>query len=166
MKVNGTIIITDPCYILNDDDWDSENFNMFSNYLSESTGVGDWSCLVIDSSKKQGLREYQLYKEAQYTKFCQEMAGGSETWYDDYKAAINAYDTEKGVLGEFCADSGMVGVFMLDEIMKYNPSFVVDNCMTIIENFDGSVTIEDSDKDYVIVRGIGNINFESIFEGF
>lgn len=57
MKFKGDIIITDPCYIFRDKDWDTycENFNPefitelgFTKYLWESTIYGDWSCTTFD----------------------------------------------------------------------------------------------------------------------
>lgn len=52
MKFKGDIIITDPCYIIKKDseDWRKCDYgdNMaalgLTNYISESTRYGDWSC--------------------------------------------------------------------------------------------------------------------------
>ena len=57
--VNKTIIITDPCYIIKDDnrdDWKKceygENMKKlgFHNYIVTPTKVGDWSCTTFNSA--------------------------------------------------------------------------------------------------------------------
>lgn len=62
MNFKGDIIITDPCYIIDErnrsvrDDWDhceyGENMEALgiNNYINSSTGYGDWSCEVKDNS--------------------------------------------------------------------------------------------------------------------
>lgn len=65
MRFNGDIIITDPCYLMKDDnneDWEKckygDNLEILGidHYLCESTIYGDWSCTVYDrdSGKKIG----------------------------------------------------------------------------------------------------------------
>lgn len=58
MKFKGDILITDPCYIFRDEDWDRycDNFDPsfiselgFTNYIWEDTLIGDWSCATINS---------------------------------------------------------------------------------------------------------------------
>ena len=50
MKFKGNIIITDPCYIVKDSDWEKcdcgNNMEVlgFRTFISESTIYGDWSC--------------------------------------------------------------------------------------------------------------------------
>ena len=142
MRFEGTVIITDPCYIMRakhhgttpitEDDWSAcewgENMEKLGihTYMTRNTIYGDWSCTVYDS------------------------------------------DTHKK-LGDFCADAGLVSVFLLDEVLEYNPDFTkwMDEhpwCVTKIENFIGEVTFEVI-NDEVQVIGKGNINFEGYQTG-
>ena len=59
MTFKGTIIITDPCYIMRADDsndWDNCDYgrNMkalgINTYISESTIYGDWKCTTYQSN--------------------------------------------------------------------------------------------------------------------
>lgn len=60
MKFKGDIIITDPCYIIKKDseDWRKCDYgdNMaalgLTNYISESTRYGDWSCSTWSTPRK------------------------------------------------------------------------------------------------------------------
>ena len=61
MKFTGTIIITDPCYLCTDDDYERTNYGKeldklgFTNYLVEDTGIGDWSNAIFqDNGEKLG----------------------------------------------------------------------------------------------------------------
>lgn len=51
----GDIIITDPCYFINDDEWVASdcgrymNPEKFSSYIARDTLYGDWSCTVYSS---------------------------------------------------------------------------------------------------------------------
>ena len=55
MKFKGTIIITDPCYIISGDDYVRTEYGSkldmlgFTTYLVEDTGFGDWMNAIIDS---------------------------------------------------------------------------------------------------------------------
>lgn len=67
-----------------------------------------------------------------------------DTIFGDWSCITFNTDTKK-TLGQFCADAGLVGVFLLDEVLKYNPSF---DChlnkpwtTTWIKNFKGTVQI-------------------------
>lgn len=144
MYFKGTIIITDPCYFLKEedncaDDWTALPNHHFSSFLRSRTLYGDWSChtfkLKSNDEKLTGL-----------------ILEGHE------------------VLGEFCADGGEVCVALLDEVLKYNPSFDYHKerkwTTTTIENFDGDIQIV-NDKDYGIqVVGKGNIPFITFQTGF
>ena len=156
MRFKGDIIITDPCYIIRDEDngmvplthndWHSchcgRNMEVLGikNYISRSTEYGDWSCTTYNT------------------------------------------DTEE-IIGEFCADAGMVSVFLLDEVLSYNPNFDYHKkrkwTTTWIKDFDGEVEFkviyedwldEESGKvlsDKVVhVVGNGNINFDTRQTGF
>ena len=142
MEFNGTIVITDPCYIIKakhhgtipntNDDWNACNYGKnldklgITHYLSESTQFGDWTCDVITTK-------------------------------------------DKTIIGEFCADSGMVAVMLLDEILAYNPEFdyhiKAPWSTTVIKDFKGHVFIEPQENSGVTVVGRGNLDFESIITG-
>lgn len=64
MKFIGDIIITDPCYITKDDDWEKCNYgkNMrilgIKNSLCRNTIYGDWSCTAFNSDTKEEIGEF------------------------------------------------------------------------------------------------------------
>lgn len=155
MKFKGTIIITDPCYILKDssNDWRKCNCgeNMealgLSHYICEDTIYGDWSCTA-----------YKI--EGNPYKVIEDLVKDSKTG-----CKVNC-----SRLGNFCADAGMVAVFDLDEVRKYNPSIDEwiashDWCVTTISNFDGDVEYYIDKEGYAHIAGIGNINFFTIQTG-
>lgn len=62
MEFDGDIVITDPCYFIQDsNDWYrygyGENLNElgFTNYMTRSTLYGDWSCTVLDRKTREEL---------------------------------------------------------------------------------------------------------------
>ena len=151
MKFKGTIIITDPCYIIKDEDKGHIDFSCdgsmktlgVSHYISGSTIYGDWSCTTFQTTNDP---------------------------YYNLEAFEDALDSNEYVeidcpkLGEFCADGGMVGVFDLDEVRKYNPS--IDKwiaahrwCVTTITGFDGEANYYIDRQGNAHIVGIGNINF-------
>lgn len=103
---DGDIIITDPCYIMRDDDWErsgySDNMGILGihNHITHDTLYGDWSCTTFNSDTKE-------------------------------------------IIGNFCADAGLVSVILLDEVMKYNPTFDYHInkpwTTTLIKDFSGVV---------------------------
>lgn len=187
MKVeNKTIIITDPCYIINKHE---DKKPKWENYPGLK-GV-TYNTLFTDYTPEQ-MRAYEIYKkdyEAFYDLYddwdrCNcgenmEVLGitnyeSRSTIYGDWGCTTYNTDTAEE-LGQFCADAGMVAVFELDEVRAYNPD--IDEwiekhpwCVTTIKNFTGNVDIEVVDledqvdkEDYmyeeVRVIGKGNINF-------
>lgn len=164
MKFKGTIIITDPCYVIRaehhgstpitKDDWCTCDYgrNMealgIEHYITESTIYGDWGCST-----------YQIQENPKET-------------IDKLAAAYNASEDEYiGVdvkvikdLGGFCADAGLVSVFYLDEVLKYNPDFRKwaeehSWCVTTIPDFDGEVEYYVDANSEAHIIGTGNINF-------
>lgn len=149
ISLKGTIVITDPCYLISDD-----------------TEEDDWAkCEYGNNMEVLGIKNYICH----------------DTLYGDWSCTTFNKDTNE-VLGHFCADAGLVFVGLLDEILTYNPKFledISDYSTTIIENFDGEITIkvnktkkenEDNslcfDNYYAYVEGKGNINFLTAQTGF
>lgn len=67
MEFDGDIIITDPCYIMNDnneDDWSKSGYgdNMealgINHYMTRDTLYGDWSCTTFNSDTKEKIGEF------------------------------------------------------------------------------------------------------------
>lgn len=61
---NEDIIITDPCYIFNDEQYDDSNgyLNLenigIKNYISHSTLYGDWSCTTFDTDTEKAIGQF------------------------------------------------------------------------------------------------------------
>lgn len=151
MRFDGTIIITDPCYVIkNDDDWErcdyGNNFDALGihNYMTQETGCGDWSCHCI-----------KLFKDPiEIVKELADMTGNIE----------EQLICEE--IGQFCADSGLVSVFDLDELKNYNPDidkFIFDHphTVTTIANYHGDIDFL-APNGITHVAGKGNINFLTI----
>lgn len=159
MKIeNKTIIITDPCYIINEHEDKKPKWKdypelaeisprtKFSDYTPEQTiaykeyskaydefkaKYDDWSkCSYGENMEVLGITNY----------ICR------DTIYGDW--SCTTYNTDTGEkLGKFCADAGLVAVFELDEVLKYNPDFsqwikTHNWCVTVIENFTGNINFE------------------------
>ena len=64
MKFKGDIIITDPCYICKEKDWEKceygENMEALGiyNYICENTIVGDWSCTTFNTDTNEPIGEF------------------------------------------------------------------------------------------------------------
>jgi hypothetical protein len=58
MKLNGKILITDPCYITTDEAWDdgiyNEDLSQYGNFIQHDTGIGDISGGVFVKGKLVG----------------------------------------------------------------------------------------------------------------
>ena len=136
----GDIIITDPCYIIKDEDWDRVYMALLDTdddffHIAElptaiirNTIYGDWSCTTYKITEKT-RRE----------------------------------------IGKFCADAGLVAVCHLDEALEYNPDFDYHLARpwttTIIRDFDGDVWFRVVDDKNVEVRGKGiNTKTGKVFE--
>ena len=158
MKFKGTIIITDPCYIVKkctedmQDDWtrcDSGHYMEalgIHNYITESTIYGDWGCTTYEITEDP----YKMINN-----FIEAQEKGED------------YGIDCSKLGGFCSDAGLVSVFNLDEVRKYNPDIDEwiashDWCVTTIPDFDGEVNYYIDKQDNAHIVGIGNINFFTI----
>ncbi len=140
---NKTIVITDPCYLSDEVDYDEtdEYTRMdklgFTNYICEPTLVGDWSCKTYKISEKP------------------------KDWLNNTESDYNIE------IGRFCADSGTLFVGLLDEVLRLNPNFNSwasshKLCVTIIPDFTGTISIYDINDDERHIIGEGNINFVTV----
>lgn len=174
MRFNGTIIITDPCYVVKKDDWEKSyhgrKMNIFgiSNYITESTLIGDWNCIVYETKQNPNYVIKIIVKANKYYyDNCENDINEIELdhLYNKYMHSVS--ECADNELGIFCADSGLVSVFYLDDILKYNPDFSKwadehDWCVTEIQDFNGNIEyVIDSNGDAHII-GTGNINFFTI----
>lgn len=144
MIVKDDIIITDPCYVVKDEDWDKCEYGDrldklgFTNYISEPTIYGDWACTTFAmpiSDLKDVLSNPDLIRRKEYS-----------------------------TLGEFCADAGMVCVTTMSEAVKYDsefPKWIKEHpwCVTVVPNFEGVVDYYVDENAEAHIYGIGNINF-------
>lgn len=165
MNFNGTIIITDPCYIAENKDWGNGfNYNNMigfsDNYIWEDTGVGDGRWKVSKLKNTLGLLELE--------KFIDDIEEAYYNLYDN-PSIENQINLEKLVnqretIGRYCVDSGTFGVFYLDEVLKYKPDFLVEHgdwCYTIIKDFIGDVNVYTDSREQKHFLGIGNKTFYS-----
>lgn len=173
MKFKGSIVITDPCYIVKREDWDG-NYCLpesFTDYICRDTLYGDWSCMTYKGSADTDLPA--SWDEMYFNMF---RAYNTEGLSDEDKRALaEAFNTTKKAwvsehcYGEFCADAGMVCVAYLDEVLKYNPefeTFIKEHpwCVTVIEDFDGEVEDVEEDGSLMLI-GTGNKPFFTIQSG-
>lgn len=187
MKFKGTIVITDPCYIMRaehhgttpitKDDWDACCYgsNMealgINHYITESTLYGDWSCTTYATENPQEtvdkLAEISKYFSDKYEEY-----GGykgiseeqRELLYEECDRRQDALNLEVESIGHFCADAGLVSVFLLDEILAYNPDFLKwaeehPWCVAMIEDFDGDVEYYIDEAGDAHIIGTGSVNF-------
>lgn len=139
----GDIIITDPCYIMR-----------AKHHGTTPLTEDDWdACNYGEDMEVFGFTNYLTHS----------------TLYGDWSCTTFNSDTKEPI-GEFCADAGLVSVFLLDEVLKYNPDFDYHInkpwTTTLIKDFDGDICFEKIDEDTLIVKGVGNINFETTQTGF
>lgn len=187
MKFKGSVIITDPCYII--------------KKVDESTRP-KWS----DFHPVEGYTDEQLKDPKEYTLFMQRtkaMEVADNNWkkshLDDCEVCdygenmealgISHYLTRSTIcgdwscttinadngkeLGQFCADAGLVSVFLLEDVLAYNPDFDYHIkrpwTTTLIKDFNGDIKLEVVPFEYVDdeygekvsgeeVRAIGNGN--------
>lgn len=159
MKVIGTIVITDPCYL------------QAHPLKQRNTIYGDWSCMVYpgDLESNTLYDEWDRYyfksfrdcndkkvwkTEENRKKMCEELRAYKKKWLENY------------CLGEFCADAGEVGIFKYDYLTDKDKEFCKTHpwCACIIENFDGDVDFLEKDR-AVYVIGKGNKDFFSVQSG-
>lgn len=173
MKIDGTIIITDPCYFVKrDEDWSSNDtgFNYvtykinpslgFTDYIWEATKVGDGRWKVSEMNKVMCQLELE--------KFVEDIEDAYYSFFKnsniDNQIKLEDLIRSRKTIGRFCVDSGSFGVFKLDEVLKYCPDFLSnygDWCYTIIPNFIGDVNFFEDSNNQVHILGVGNKSFYS-----
>lgn len=194
MKFKGDIIITDPSYIIKDDEdyMDIASKPKWEDYHTVEYGA-DPVKFMEESTIMDKVDSVWRSKNRDHWELCDYgdnmEALGIQTYlcrdtiYGDWSCHSYNSDT-KEELGNFCADAGLVAVFLLDEVLKYNPKFDYHNTKpwttTLIKDFDGEIMIdvveiprseEAEDDEYfedkeVRVIGKGNINFFTTQTGF
>ncbi len=153
MKFKGTIIITDPCYIMNKENDKKPDFYTWPGLeeVTESTPIKDYTkaqleaylkyveadeaycsdwdkCNYGDNMEALGITHYitrsTIYGDWGCTTYKVD-ENPKEIIYAIEEAVLDDEDYEMNFLelGQFCADAGLVSVFLLDEVLAYNPSF-------------------------------------------
>lgn len=173
MKFKGSIVITDPCYIMKDEDW-TDGYRMpegFTDYICRDTLYGDWSCMTYRGTPDTDLPAQ--WDKLYFNMFRAYNSPGisdedKEELYKAFSLSKHAWLAEN-CYGEFCADAGEVCVVYLDEAIKYNPefeTFIKEHpwCVTVIEDFEGEVEESVEDESLMLI-GTGNKPFFTIQSG-
>lgn len=177
-EFKGDILITDPCYILKDRDesnkpkWDDyfthKDIYSYEDYDGENSKLFEKHYALYDKAYEKWDKEnpeddIDDLPNLGFTNFMIH-----NTLYGDWSCTTFSEDNQK--LGTFCADAGLVGVFLVDEVLKYNPSFKEEidekSIVTIIPNFEGNIQFQKIDENTLIVKGTGNVNFFTKQTGF
>ena len=160
MKIKGTIVITDPCYIK----------RAFPR-MKRNTIYGDWSCMVytgdMESNKLNGQWDEYYFKFFNEYNFSGKEPDEKKKMSEEFKEFKHKW-LKDNCLGEFCADSGNVAIFSYDDLSLDEIDWINSHpwCATVIEDFDGDVDFIVGDNDDVHVVGKGNIDFFSTQSGF
>ena len=184
MYFKGTIIITDPCYIVkkcteknpHPFPWTTVNIKnpnikeMVKQYNEWEDSHDDWrKCRYGTNMEALGISTY-FTESTIYGDWGCSTYKIEENPYAVVNNFVEAYENEEDYkikcskLGDFCADAGLVSVFLLNEVRKYNSDidkWIEEHswCVTTIPDFDGEVNyyVDKSNEAHII--GIGNINF-------
>lgn len=180
MKFKGTIIITDPGYIVKDCTeknpypfpWTTDLINspnieeMIKQYTEWEDTHDDWTkCEYGRNMEALGIHNYiaesTIYGDWGCTTY--KIAEDPYKIVDDL-AAEKDVKIKYSKLGNFCADSGWVSVFNLDNVREYNSDIDKwiashDWCVTTIPDFNGEVNYYVDKQNDAHIVGIGNINF-------
>ena len=184
MHFKGTIIITDPCYIVkkcteknpHPFPWTEINIKnpnikeMVKQYNEWEDSHDDWKkCRYGTNMEALGISTY-FTESTIYGDWGCSTYKIEENPYEVVDNFVEAYENEEDYeiecskLGDLCADAGLVSVFLLDEVRKYNPDidkWIEEHswCVTTIPDFDGEVNyyVDKSNEAHIV--GIGNINF-------
>lgn len=139
---NDTLVITDPCYLLKNEDWDT--FGNPPYYWSKGqeflSTLNFGECLIAD------------------------------TGYGDWTNSITNNDTGE-TLGMFCADAGMVCVVTMSDLTNYGydkqkvQDYIDRGLITIIPDFTGTIKLHSELGEYnytlTVIEGTGDFNFSS-----
>ncbi len=163
--INKDIIITDPCYIAHKADWGTSfdwntyKIPSFSDYLWDYTGCGDGSWEIVELNDILNRVELEKFIDNYEDSLINFSMSSLES-----RIELRKYMNMSKHVGRFSVDSGSFGVFCLDEVLKYNPTFLRDHGIwlyTIIKDFTGTVQIQNKDNGFSIL-GLGNKTFCSI----
>ena len=171
---NRDIVITDPCYLdhtsaVNHNERLAEPFRSKSGlYIHEDTIYGDWGCHVFTNLKLK--REIEHHLEECWDLIERRISDPEEVrelFVEMTNKIVSMFS-----LGHFCADSGQVCVALLDEVLAYNPNWLVWQeshswCAAIIRDFSGTVSYHTHTPSYAsepraYIEGVGSINFRSV----
>ena len=172
MKINGTIIITDPCYIAKDNDWDCNDtgFNWETSKINPALGFTDyiWRETKVGDGRWKVSEMNRVMSQIELEKFVEDI---EEAYYNFYKTSnidnqikLEELIGSRKTIGRFCVDSGTFGVFKLDEVLNYHPEFLSSYgewCYTIVENFVGDVNFYEDSNNLIHILGVGNKSFYS-----
>lgn len=156
MEFDGDIIITDPCYIMRDDqegndystypDWwdyvtrfreeikDGKTFKYPPRHSDYPDCVNGQSP-TLKAEWDAHSRAYEKWRNEQPISDWEKSEYGDSlnvlginhfmtrnTIYGDWSCTTYNTDTRRKI-GSFCADAGLVSVILLDDVLKYNPSY-------------------------------------------
>ena len=145
MEFAGDIIITDPCYLHSDLDWDEKEAFCKDHGLVSRTYYGDWGCTVYKTTGKAGT----IRSGEEIGKFC---ADGGMVCVLDIRDALDLNPGFAGWMDEhqWCVTKikGFKGTVKL--IKKETKQFFKDNLGNRIDYVDTELR----------VRGEGTVNGE------
>jgi len=186
MHFDGTLVITDPCYITKE--VDTSGIPQFSDFMPKGLNVnrvdecpdydGNWS-EIWENIYRQYSKAYKEWDKLHPDDWC--VCGFGEnmnalgickyicksTIYGDWSCALFEKETNK-IIGRYCADSGMVIITTLEQIMSYNQDFKNwaqehDWCVAIVPEFNGEVeTYPNKDNSSLIIECTGSHNLKGI----
>jgi hypothetical protein len=143
MRFIGDIIITDPCYIIQDQDWGNFVFDDiekeirslgFKNFMVNDTNYGDWFCETLE-----------MYTNKKLGNFC----------------------ADSGLVSIFLLEEVLAYNPKYNDYKDNNSSSV-----TFIKNFNGEIQFKENEiedeigyiEKYLSVIGTGTTNFYTILE--
>jgi len=156
---NGTLVITDPCYIKN---------SFGACLMKRDTIYGDWACMAYKGNI-EGNCLPEKWTEM-YTKWFTDFGSNDK---DEKRRILDEYNEKLSkwlkdyCFGEFCADGGEVGVFDYDKLSNGDKEWLANHkrCATVIDGFDGVVEFKVIDGE-VHVIGSGNKPFFTVQSEF
>ena len=129
---NDTLVITDPCYLLKDEDWEelgnTYGYDNLKQYLSEKHNFGELVC--------------------------------GDTGFGDWSNMIIEDDTDD-VIGRFTADAGMFIVCTASDLTNYGVDkekfdrYVRNGLIAVIPDYSGRVTVSRNKEDNAYIEFIG-----------